>query len=62
MSIVPVPTTTLVEDVEGECPACGFDALLRARGFALSEHGVTTIFQKTYCGRCVVEERRSREP
>lgn len=53
--------TTVVRPVDGECPDCHFDALRRISGFHLSLHGVTTVFEHVYCGRCRAEERRERE-
>lgn len=55
-----IQITSITERVEGECPACGFDALRRVRGYHLTPSGVTTMFDQTYCGRCIAEERRER--
>lgn len=44
--------------IEGECPTCGFDALLRVTGYHLTEHGVTTMLRQVHCGRCIAEASR----
>ena len=43
---------------EGECPVCGFDALLEVTGYHLGEHGVSTVLRRVMCGRCVAEAQR----
>lgn len=52
--------TTITERVEGECPACRFDALIRCAGYTLSANGVHEVFDMITCGRCRAEERRER--
>lgn len=37
----------------GECPMCEFDSLRRATGYQLTPEGVTTVFDRKYCGRCI---------
>lgn len=59
---VQVPVTYITEPADGECGDCGFDALRRVRVYVLTEHGVTNIASRIYCGRCHAEERREREP
>lgn len=58
---VVIPVSVLVEQVSGECPACGFDALRRTHGYRLSSHGVTQVFDVIFCGRCRAEERRREQ-
>lgn len=43
----------------GECPMCGFDSLRKATGNHLTPSGVTTLFEQTYCGRCVNDLREA---
>lgn len=47
-----------VRRVDGECPGCTFDALIRIKTYTLKETGVTVYGDKTYCGRCKAEEIR----
>lgn len=43
----------------GECPMCGFDSLRKVSGYHLTSNGVTTMFEQTYCGRCINDMRES---
>lgn len=49
--------TVTQEPVEGECPSCQFDALVRVRAYHLTTSGVTTLADRTPCGRCAAEEQ-----
>lgn len=59
MAHVVVRFDPLVERVEGECPTCRFDALVRIRLFRLSESGVSAVADVTKCARCAAERDRS---
>lgn len=48
--------TVTQEPVEGECPSCQFDALVRVRAHHLTVNGVTTLADRTLCGRCAAED------
>ena len=50
------------DSVDGECPSCGFDALLRVRAYHLTTSGVTTLADLTLCGRCAAEEQPMSTP
>ena len=50
------------DPVDGECPSCGFDAMLRVRAYHLTSSGVTTLADRTLCVRCAAEERRMSTP
>ena len=50
------------DSVDGECPSCGFDALVRVRAYHLTASGVTTLADRTLCGRCAAEEQRMSTP
>lgn len=52
--------TTMVTDA-GECPMCGFDSLRRVTGHHITPSGVTTMFDQTYCGRCINDMRESTD-
>lgn len=45
--------------VEGECPTCGFESIVRIEAHTLSDAGVTTIASRTACGRCHADKRRA---
>ena len=51
-----VRVDTITTDA-GECPMCGFDSLRRVVGYHLTVHGVTTMWDQTYCGRCINDLR-----
>ena len=44
----------------GDCPDCGFEALMRITMHHANEHGVTTLRDQTLCGRCQAEAKRER--
>ena len=50
------------DSVDGECPSCGFDALLHVRAYHLTTSGVTTLADRTLCGRCAAEEQPMSTP
>lgn len=50
------------EPVDGECSSCGFDALVRVRAYHLTTSGVTTLADRTLCGRCAAEEQPMSTP
>lgn len=51
--------TPLVTDVDGECPGCGFESLRRVQLFHLTENGVGTLADQTFCGRCINDIREN---
>lgn len=51
---------TVTEHLDAECDDCGYNALIRLRGYHLGPAGVHTIFDEQFCGRCRAEERRQR--
>lgn len=51
---VSIKISVLIRDA-GECPMCRFDSLRRATGYKLSPNGVTTVFDQSYCGRCIAD-------
>ena len=54
--------TAITDRVEGECPTCGFDALIRVRGYHLTSNSVGLLADVTLCGRCANEgERRDHD-
>lgn len=57
---IQVRVDAFTDRLNEECPVCGFDALLRAHGYLLSEHGVTQVFDRIFCARCRAEERREQ--
>lgn len=59
---ITIRLTVIQEQVEGECPSCQFDALVRVRAYHLTVNGVTTLADRTLCGRCAAEERRMSTP
>ena len=50
------------EPVEGECPSCQFDALVRVRVYHLTINGVSALADVTRCGRCAAEEQPMSTP
>lgn len=48
----------LVENIPGDCPTCGFEALRWVRVYRLGDTDVTLIGERLYCGRCKAEEKR----
>jgi hypothetical protein len=45
----------VIRDIPGECPGCGFDALRQVVMLHLTSAGVSTLAERTYCGRCEAE-------
>lgn len=57
---VTIQVDYVTEPVDGECPECGFNALRRVTAYHLGHTGVTVLARRTFCGRCVAEQRRER--
>ncbi len=52
--------TPIVDRIDGECPACGFDALVYIRAYHITDRGVGLVAERIECGRCASDERRGR--
>lgn len=52
-----IKLTPIVDEVQGECPGCGFDSLRRVRLYHLTSNGVGSLGDQTYCGRCINDMR-----
>lgn len=51
-----IQLTPIVQPVEGECPACRFDALVYLRVYHLSERGASLLAGRIQCARCAAED------
>ncbi|MCT1363950.1 hypothetical protein [Microbacterium sp. p3-SID131] len=59
MMAVVVHLDTISEHLDDvECPTCGYNAMIRLRGYFLGTAGVHMVFDQTFCGRCNAEKRR----
>lgn len=59
---VTIRLDVIQEPVNGICPSCGFDALLRIRAYHITINGVSALADVTRCGRCAAEEQRMSTP
>ena len=54
--------TVIPEPIDSDCPDCGYAALIRIRAYHLTINGVTTLADRTLCGRCAAEEQPMSTP